>query len=106
MSCDHKFVDSPQCLKCGWRPPPLTKTDRVLAAVADGAETALEIQAVLPDLPVRTISAFLANLLVSGRLRRTGRRRYPQTATAYVTVAMGRTAYPPGRPLKRRDVPD
>lgn len=18
--CDHKFVDSPRCLKCGWRP--------------------------------------------------------------------------------------
>lgn len=21
-SCDHKFVDSTRCLKCGWQPPP------------------------------------------------------------------------------------
>ena len=21
-SCDHKFVDSKSCLKCGWTPPP------------------------------------------------------------------------------------
>jgi len=21
MSCDHKFIDSKRCLKCGWEPP-------------------------------------------------------------------------------------
>jgi hypothetical protein len=23
VKCDHKFVDSKHCLKCGWTPPPV-----------------------------------------------------------------------------------
>lgn len=36
MSCDHKFIDSPHCLKCGWVPPPRARmhvvapTDRIV----------------------------------------------------------------------------
>jgi hypothetical protein len=25
-TCDHKFVDSHHCLKCGWTPPPRCPT--------------------------------------------------------------------------------
>lgn len=28
--CDHKFIDSQQCIRCGWTPPPDANTVRLL----------------------------------------------------------------------------
>lgn len=38
MSCDHKFVDSKHCLKCGWEPP------------ADHSEQLKKIAATRPEV--------------------------------------------------------
>jgi hypothetical protein len=39
MPCDHKFVDSNHCLKCGWRPPARAVVERGLPLVASVAAT-------------------------------------------------------------------
>lgn len=34
MSCDHKFVDSNRCLKCGWSPDE-DKTNKAIPVIVD-----------------------------------------------------------------------
>lgn len=51
--CDHKFVDSSKCLKCGWEPP----ADRVplMAALASMPDEAFGwLLLTLCDLPLST----------------------------------------------------
>lgn len=76
----------------------MTATDRIMAAVADGAETCVEVQAVCPDLRLRLISGILATNLRLGTLVRTGTRRYPHSIVACVTVRLGAPRRPIGRP--------
>jgi hypothetical protein len=44
-NCDHKFVDSKACLKCGWVPPKRDAFSGRIAAAAPQSETAAELQA-------------------------------------------------------------
>ena len=42
--CDHKFIDSNHCLKCGWRPPSVT--DASVQELADARTLRNEIRCV------------------------------------------------------------